>query len=101
MVLVTESYATGRVSIPELLDAQRTALAANEASNNAVYDFLIDLMEAQRATNSFDFFQTQEERDAYFERLHLFMTQRGVLPRPGLVPSYTAGAGTGQPRETP
>jgi hypothetical protein len=99
--LVTESYATGRVSIPELLDAQRTALEANEAANNAVYDFLIDLMELQRATNSFDFFQTTEDRDAYFDRLHLFMTERGVQPRPGFVPSYTTGSGDITTMETP
>jgi outer membrane protein TolC len=99
--LVTESYATGRVSIPELLDAQRTALEANEAASNAVYDFLIDLMELQRATNSFDFFQTKEDRDAYFDRLHLFMTERGVRPRPGFVPSYTTGSGDITTLETP
>ena len=99
--LVTEAYATGRVSIPELLDAQNTALAANEAANNAVYNFLIDLMELQRATNSFDFFITEDERDDYFRRLHDYMTRRGVEPRPGHVPGYPLGTGETPRRETP
>ena len=99
--LVTEAYATGRVSIPELLDAQNTALAANEAANNAVYNVLIDLMELQRATNSFDFFITEDERDDYFRRLHDYMTRRGVEPRPGHVPGYPLGTGETPRRETP
>jgi len=99
--LVTEAYATGRVSIPELLDAQRTALAANEAANNAVYNFLIDLMEVQRATNSFDFFLTEAQRDEYFDRLHDYMTRRGVQPRIGMTPSYPLGTGETPRRETP
>lgn len=99
--LVTESYATGRVSIPELLDAQNTALAANEAANNAVYNFLIDLMEVQRATNSFDFFLSEAQRDDYFDRLHEFLTRRGVQPRPGLTPSFPLGTGDTPRRETP
>ena len=99
--LVTEAYATGRVSIPELLDAQNTALVANEAANNAVYNFLIDLMEVQRATNSFDFFLTDGERDDYFSRLHEYMTRRGVQPRAGMMPSYPLGSGEPARRESP
>jgi outer membrane protein TolC len=80
--LVTESYATGAVSITELLDAQNAALRASEAASNAVYDFLIDLMEVERAISSFDFFQTVPERDAFYRRVHDYMTSRGVQPLP-------------------
>jgi outer membrane protein TolC len=80
--LVTDSYATGAVSITELLDAQNAALSASEAATNAVYDFLIDLMELQRALSSFDFFQTREERDAFFRRLAAFLVARGFEHRP-------------------
>jgi outer membrane protein TolC len=80
--LVTESYATGAVSITELLDAQAAALRAREAESNSVYDFLIDLMEVERATSSFDFFQTVAERDAFYRRVHEYMTAQGVQPLP-------------------
>jgi outer membrane protein len=80
--LVTESYVTGAVSITELLDAQSAALRASEGASNAVYDFLIDLMEVERAMSSFAFFQTQEEREAFYRQVHDYMTERGVQPLP-------------------
>jgi outer membrane protein TolC len=80
--LVTESYVTGAVSITELLDAQAAALRASEGASNAVYDFLIDLMEVERAISTFSFFQTHEERDAFYRRVHDYMTERGVQPLP-------------------
>ena len=80
--LVTESYVTGAVSITELLDAQAAALRASEGASNTVYDFLIDLMEVERAMSSFAFFQTQEEREAFYRGVHDFMTERGVQPLP-------------------
>lgn len=80
--LVTDSYVTGAVSITELLDAQAAALRASEGASNAVYDFLIDLMEVERSISSFSFFQTQEEREAFFQRVHDFMAERGVQPLP-------------------
>ncbi len=80
--LVTDSYVTGAVSITELLDAQAAALRASEGASNAVYDFLIDLMEVERAMSSFAFFQTQEEREAFYRQVHDYMTERGVQPLP-------------------
>ena len=80
--LVTESYVTGAVSITELLDAQAAALRASEGASNAVYDFLIDLMEVERSVASFSFFQTEEEREAFYRSVHEYMTRRRVQPLP-------------------
>jgi outer membrane protein TolC len=80
--LVSESYVTGAVSITELLDAQAAALRASEGASNAIYDFLIDLMEVERAMSSFAFFQTEEEREAFYQSVHDFMVGRGVQPLP-------------------
>jgi outer membrane protein len=80
--LVTDSYVTGAVSITELLDAQNAALRASESASNAVYDFLIDLMEVERAISSFSFFQTIEERNAFYQRVHDYLIERGVQPLP-------------------
>ena len=80
--LVTESYVSGSVSIVELLDAQAAALRASEEASNTVYDFLIDLMEVDRSMSSFGFFQTEEERDAFYQSVHDYMVGRGVQPLP-------------------
>jgi len=75
--LVTDSYSRGVVSIIDLLDAQNAALVAEQFASNAVYDFLLDLMELQRATSDFDFFRSDEGRDAWFGRLEEFFVDRG------------------------
>lgn len=70
--LVTDSYSRGAVSIIDLLDAQNAALSAELNAANAVYDFLIDLMNVQRAVGKFDFFTTAEERMEWFRELEEF-----------------------------
>jgi hypothetical protein len=62
------------------LDAQNNALVAEEDAQNAVFNFLIDLMNVQRATGKFDFFLSSQEREAWFQRLETFFKQRGVTP---------------------
>ncbi len=75
--LVTDSYVRGTVSIIDLIDAQNSALVANQTAENAVYEFLIDLMRVQRASGQFDFFMTPEERKAWFQRLEGFFEGAG------------------------
>jgi outer membrane protein TolC/ABC-type uncharacterized transport system substrate-binding protein len=70
--LVTDGYGRGVASVTDLLDAQNAALVADLGAANATYDFLIDLMQTERAAGNFDFFLTAEEREAYFERLEAF-----------------------------
>ena len=67
--LVQDSYSLGVVSVIDLIDAQTSALVSSQVAANAVYDFLIDLMEMERAANDFDFFKTPEDRAAWFDRL--------------------------------
>jgi outer membrane protein TolC len=67
--LVQDSYSLGVVSVIDLIDAQTSALVSSQVAANAVYDFLIDLMEMERAANAFDFFKTPEDREAWFKRL--------------------------------
>lgn len=76
--LVADAYARGAVSILSLLDAQAAALNAQEKAASSVYDFLLDLMEVERATSRFDFLLTTDERDAWFVRLEQFFQERGV-----------------------
>lgn len=70
--LVTDSYSRGVVSIIDLLDAQNAALSADLNAANSVYNFLIDLMNVQRAAGKFDFFTSPAERDEWFRMLEDF-----------------------------
>jgi outer membrane protein TolC len=59
--LVRDSYGQGVVSILDLLDAQNAALSAELEAAAAVYDFLIDLMDTQRAAGEFHVFLNEQD----------------------------------------
>jgi outer membrane protein TolC/ABC-type uncharacterized transport system substrate-binding protein len=76
--LVQDSYSLGVVSVINLIDAQTSALVSSQVAANAVYDFLIDLMEVERAVNAFDFFRSAEDREAWFDRLDAAMEREAA-----------------------
>ncbi len=71
--LVEDAYARGVSSLLDLLDAQTNALNAEETAANALYDFLIDLLEIQRAGNVFALLASEEERRAQLEEQDRFV----------------------------
>jgi len=75
--LVTDAYSQGAVSIIDLLDAQSALLQASEGAANAVYNFLVDLMNVQRAVGRFDFFLTEAERQAVLQEMRTTMALEG------------------------
>jgi hypothetical protein len=77
---VTDQYGRGLVSIVDLLDAQNSSLRADQDAENAVYNFLIDWMDVERAFGRFDFLMTPEQREEYFQRLKEFFNMAGVKP---------------------
>ncbi len=79
--LVQDSYSLGVVSVIDLIDAQTSALVSSQVAANAVYDFLIDLMEMQRAANDFDFFKTPEDREEWFNRLMDYFEENEAMRR--------------------
>ncbi len=76
--LVSDAYSRGTMSIIDLLDAQNASLISEESAENAIYDFLIDLMRIERATSTFDFFDSPEGRAAWFARLAQFFDAAGM-----------------------
>ena len=76
--LVTDAYAKGVVSILDLLDAQNAALQANEAADNAVYNFLIDVMAAQRASSGFDMLLSGEQQLAEVQRVREYINRASI-----------------------
>ena len=75
--IVAEAYSRGAISILDLLDAQNAALIAEESATNAVFDFLIDLMNLQRSLGGFDFFLDEQGLDGWLERLRSYITTQG------------------------
>jgi len=75
--LVMEAYSRGAVSIIDLVDAQNAQLTAELLAANAVHDYLVDLMNAQRALGRFDFFTDAQEHAAFLERLRAFFERAG------------------------
>ncbi len=80
--LVQDSYSQGVVSVVDLLDAQNASLTADLARADAVYRFLIDWMELQRAIGQFDFRSSRSQRDAWFDRVDEYFLRNGIpVPR--------------------
>ena len=77
--LVTDAYTRGALSILDLLDAQNAALVAEESATNAVFVFLIDLMNLQRSLGRFDFFLDEQGLDDWLSRLRDYIATEGKL----------------------
>ena len=60
--LVQDSYAQGLVTITQLLDAQNAARAALFNSANAIFVFLIDLLNLERPTGNYFMLMTDEQK---------------------------------------
>jgi outer membrane protein TolC/ABC-type uncharacterized transport system substrate-binding protein len=67
--LVTDAYSRGAVGVLDLVDAQNAALNADLAAANSVYDFFIDLTEAERSIGTYFCLMSDEEREAWKDRL--------------------------------
>ncbi len=70
--LVRDSYSRGVETIIVLLDAQNTALLADLDAATVFYGFLIDLMRSQRAAGTFDYFASDQDREAFMQRLDAY-----------------------------
>lgn len=78
--LVVDAYSQGVTSLIELIDAQNAALVAEQAAANAVYTFLIDLFEAQRAAGFYLNLMPANERVDLLQRLQAFEQERQANP---------------------
>lgn len=78
--LVTDAYSRGAVSILDLLDAQNAQLVAELSAENAVYEFIADLIQVERAIGWFYFLAPEGERTAFFRRLDEHFRRFGAEP---------------------
>jgi outer membrane protein TolC/ABC-type uncharacterized transport system substrate-binding protein len=73
--VVREKYANGIASITNLLEAQNSSFVANQNAISAVYIFLQDLAEYQRAISFFKETKTQEEIDEFINKFYSDMNR--------------------------
>lgn len=60
--LVSDAYASGTVTVIELLDAQDSSITAAAASAESLYGFLTVIMQVQRAIGGYDFLLNDADR---------------------------------------
>ncbi len=75
LALVTDAYAKGAVTLIELIDAQNAALSSELLAANAVYDFLIDWMNVQRATGKFTVELSDAQLAEFFSTADAFIAR--------------------------
>ncbi len=77
--LVTDAYASGTLSILDLLDAQNQSLSAELSASNAVYDFVAGAVDLQRAGANYSFLIPPDginrENQMFFDYLELRQQQ--------------------------
>lgn len=71
--IVTDAYVQGAVSMLSVLDAQNSALRANQVATNALYDFFIQYLEVDRSLGQFDLLMEPAEREQYVKRIIEFV----------------------------
>ncbi len=67
--MVSDSYASGLISITSLIDAQNAALSADLSAVDALYSFMIDWVEIQRSVGSFDLLLTEQGIENWYQEL--------------------------------
>ena len=67
--LVQDKYAQGLVNVTDLLEAQNESFVAQQGAAAAIYAFLLDLVNFQRAIAWFEDDQTPEEREQLQQRI--------------------------------
>ena len=72
--LVQDKYAQGLVNVTDLLEAQNESFVAEQGAAAAVYSFLIDLVNFQRAIAWFEDDRTPEEREQFRQRIDTIMS---------------------------
>jgi outer membrane protein TolC len=68
--IVINLYSQGLASITELVDAQNAALIAELLATSAQFNFLIDIMNVQRAIGEFIYTYSVEDQDDFMKRLN-------------------------------
>ena len=94
MDLTAKAYMAGASDILSVLDAQRQVTVAELDVANSVFQYLTDLMDLQRAMGRFVWLETDEQTQAFLERLDTYVSLHALTSKPAahLLPSAPHGA---------
>ena len=73
---MSDAYGRGAVDLITLLDAQNALLSAELAAADAVYGFLLDLMELERSVGRFTYFASDADRAAWLDDLEAWFSRQ-------------------------
>lgn len=73
--IVQDSYSEGRVTITQLLDAQKAAISAQLNKANAIYIYVNDMVSLERSVGEYLFLMTTEEKSEFFNKLTQYLAQ--------------------------
>lgn len=91
--VIRDAYAEGTTGYLNLLDAQNQALVEEQVASNAVYDFLSDLMDVQRAINRFIMLEDPGQQAEFRRRMaEYFQTSNRPVSRSAAEPVDVDGA---------
>ncbi len=76
LVLVTDAYRSGAVSVTELVDAQNAALAAKLRAVDARYAYLIDVVNILRSTGDFSLLVDPGRTETWFQDVESYIRER-------------------------
>jgi len=74
--MVSDAYAKGVVSITDLIDAQNSVLSSRLSAVQALYLFMIDWIEVQRAIASFDLLLGEHGMQNWHQEMDTFFNNR-------------------------
>lgn len=80
LVLVTDAYAQGVVSVTDLIDAQDAALEAELSAADAQYAFLIDVVDILRSTSDFSVLIEPGRVETWYQEVEDYFEAQGVTP---------------------
>ncbi|MCA9753425.1 MAG: TolC family protein, partial [Gemmatimonadetes bacterium] len=73
--LVADAYSKGVVSVLDLIDAQNAYDVAEQGAASAIYDFLIDYVEVERASGFLNCLE-EDDPEEFIDRLDAFREER-------------------------
>ncbi|MEM6600827.1 MAG: TolC family protein [Verrucomicrobiota bacterium] len=76
--LVRDKYVEGKVGVTDLIDAQENTLNSERAAVEAVYVFLGDLYDYQRAISWFEVEQSPQQQQEFVNQLKQFLEVRRI-----------------------
>ncbi|MCD6580983.1 MAG: TolC family protein [Desulfuromusa sp.] len=74
--LVQDAYEQGAVTITALLDAQNSALSAEQSAANSVYNYYLGILQLERAFGNFSVTSSLAEQQDFFARFQEFMASQ-------------------------